>query len=112
MFANPALEKQAVDRALKKVKGARSNQIYSNAYDWPDFTEVTVTLGPPTGKYPGWGFQVSRKEVAAMALDTANSILDKFEKGQITAEMMLDGLGVELREPRWGARRSTTPSRY
>ena len=98
IFANPVLEKLAVDSAIKKMTTKGWNQIYSKAQDWHDLTSVTLHLGPPKSYgsgYPGWGYSVSRKEAAVMAVTDANKVLDDFEKGKIDEATMLDRLGVE-----------------
>lgn len=98
IFANPVLEKLAVDSAIKKMAAKGWNQIYSNAQGWHDLTSVTLHLGPPKtygSGYPGWGYSVSRKEAAVMAVSDANKVLDDFEKGTIDEKEMLKRLGVE-----------------
>lgn len=99
IFATPVLEKLAVDTAVKLMNGKGWAEVYSKSKNtWKPLTSVMVYLGPPSkyGKpYKGWGYSLTRKEVATMALDEANKILTRFEKGEINEAKMLDELGVE-----------------
>jgi hypothetical protein len=99
IFATPVLEKLAVDTAVKLMNGKGWTEVYSKSKStWKALTSVAVYLGPPStyGKpYKGWGYSLTRKEVATMALDKANEVLTRFEKGEINEAKMLDELGVE-----------------
>lgn len=99
IFATPVLEKLAVDTAVKLMNGKGWTEVYSSSKStWKALTSVAVYLGPPStyGKpYKGWGYSLTRKEVATMALDKANEVLTRFEKGEINEAKMLDELGVE-----------------
>jgi len=95
VFATPVLEKLAVDTAIAKVNSKGWNEIYSKSRDWHDFDEVAVVLGKPKGK-AGWGYAVTRKEVATMALTEANKVLKEFEQNhKMTEKEMLQKLGVD-----------------
>lgn len=97
VFANPVLEKLAVDTAIAKLSAKGWTQIRTNA-GWQDLTKVALFLGPPSkyGKpWKGWGYSLTRKEVGVLALDKANEVLDEFEKGDITEKKMLEKLGVQ-----------------
>lgn len=93
-FANPVLEKEAVDTAIQKVTAAGWDKIYSNSKGWHDFTSVAVVVGPPK-KWKGWGYTVTRKEAATMSVEAADAIIAEFETGKISEQQMLDQLGVE-----------------
>ncbi|NBZ86311.1 hypothetical protein [Stagnihabitans tardus] len=96
VFANPVLEKLAVDTAIKRMTDKAWTQVHING--WQDLTSVAVFLGPPKdyGKpYKGWGYSLSRKEAGLASLNFANQVLDLFETGKITEKQMLTRLGVE-----------------
>lgn len=100
-FNTPVLEKAAVDKAIRIMKSKDWTQIYSNNQGWHDLLSVALVVEAPQGididgkSYTkSWGFSVSRKEAATMALNAADAVVTQFEKGEISETEMLDQLGV------------------
>ncbi len=102
MWANPVLEKEAVDKALavgRKLMGYThyaTGNTSSAGMVATNFTSLSVVLAEPTSG-PGWGYAVTRKgAVVDPALATA--VLRKFEEGDITLDKLFTNLNVELIE--------------
>lgn len=106
-FSTPVLEKKAVDTAISLMNSKGWNEICTSAPsnpspNWRDLKSVAVVVEAPkaldidgTSYTKSWGYQVGRKDAATMAVGDANVVLDKFEKGEITEDQMLNQLGVE-----------------
>jgi hypothetical protein len=92
-FANPVLEKEAVETAISLMDAKGWNEIYSNAKGWHDLTSATLAVGPPKN-YKSWGYALERKAIAALAITRTNEIMDEFEKGKINEKEMLEKMGV------------------
>ncbi|WP_299288754.1 hypothetical protein [uncultured Tateyamaria sp.] len=102
-FNTPVLEKAAVDKAIGIMSGKDWTEVYSkNARQWKDLNSVAVVVEAPQaldidGKSyaKSWGFSISRKDAAAMAIGAAKDVIKEFEAGTISEDQMLDRLGVE-----------------
>ncbi|QDY70686.1 hypothetical protein [Qingshengfaniella alkalisoli] len=100
-FNTPVLEKAAVDKAIGIMNAKDWTEIHSNSSGWHDLLSVALVVEAPQeldidGKSytKSWGYSVSRKEAATMALADAEKVIVKFEKGEINETQMLDQLGV------------------
>jgi biotin carboxylase len=54
---------------------------------------MAIYVGKPA-KWPGWGYAVKRKNVAAKTLAQAGVFVTQFEKGELTMDELLDKLDV------------------
>ncbi len=101
-WANPVLEKEAVDKALavgRKLAGYThytTGNTSSTGMVATNFTNLTVVLDEPTSG-PGWGYAVTRKGTAVDPV-VATAVLKKFEKGDMTLNKLFSDLNVELIE--------------
>ncbi|MCF6233584.1 MAG: hypothetical protein L3J36_10885 [Rhodobacteraceae bacterium] len=101
-WANPVLEKEAVDKALavgRKLMGYThytTGNTSSAGMVATNFTNLTVVLDEPTSG-PGWGYAVTRKGTAVDPV-VATAVLKRFEEGKITLDKLFSNLNVELIE--------------
>lgn len=100
-FNTPVLEKAAVDKAIGIMAAKDWTKIHSNSRGWHDLLSVALVVEAPQGldldgtSYTkSWGYSVSRKEAATMALEAANAVIVEFEKGDINETEMLAQLGI------------------
>ena len=94
-FHSHELEREAVQRAIDKVKDECVWTEFLDGTTWKPLETVTVYVGPPR-KAAGWGMSVSRKSDAKKAVDDANKVLERYRRGEIDQQEMLDGLDVVM----------------
>lgn len=101
-WANPVLEKEAVDKAMavgRKLMGYThytTGNTSSVGMVATNFTNLTVVLDEPTSG-PGWGYAVTRKGTAVDPV-VATAVLKKFEEGDMSLNKLFSDLNVELIE--------------
>lgn len=94
-FHSHELEREAVQRATALVeKECKWTEVQEGA-DWKPLDSVTVYVGPPASS-AGWGFSGTRRHDPKMAVMEANKVIEKFRKGSITQEQLLDQLDVAM----------------
>lgn len=93
-FLSPALEKEAVDRAVKAAKDQVDfDEVWDNG--WRPLDSIAIVVGKPA-KAKGYGHGV-RLAGGTTPLATANQLLDQFRRGKLTPDELLKALHTELR---------------
>jgi len=101
MFLNPALEHEAVQKALDIAKQCTWTK-WEKGPVWEDLTSLTITVPPPkTAK--GYGLAVGRAEgfVKTAATAAAAHVKD-FEAGKITIDELMKLLNTQIETDRTG----------
>jgi hypothetical protein len=101
MFLNPALEHEAVQKALEIATQCTWTK-WENGSTWEDLKSLTITVPPPkTAK--GYGLAVGRAEgfVKTAAAAAAAHVKD-FEAGKITIDELMKQLNTQIETDRTG----------
>jgi hypothetical protein len=101
MFLNPALEHEAVTRALKIAEQCVWTK-WEGDGSWPDLTSLTITVpAPKTAK--GYGMAVGRAEgFVKQAAAAAAAHVKDFESGKITVDELMKLLNTQIETDRTG----------
>ncbi len=102
IFLNPALEKEAVDTAMKIADDQCVWTRWKKGNTWTDITSLTVVVPEPKSAL-GYGMATERAAgfVKTSAVAAANAVKE-FEKGKITIDALLEQLNVQLKTDRTG----------
>ena len=101
MFLNPALEHEAVQKALDIARQCTWTK-WENGGTWEDLKSLTITVPPPkTAK--GYGLAVGRAEgfVKTAAAEAAAHVKD-FESGKLTIDELMKKLNTQIETDRTG----------
>ena len=101
MFLNPALEHEAVQKALDIAKQCTWTK-WEKGPVWEDLKSLTITVPPPkTAK--GYGLAVGRAEVfVKTAAAAAAAHVKDFEAGKITIDELMKLLNTQIETDRTG----------
>lgn len=102
IFLNPALEKEAVDKAMKIANEQCTWTQWKKGNDWEDITSLTVVVPEPKSAL-GYGMATERAAgfVKTSAAEAAKAVKD-FESGKISIDGLLEKLNVQLKTDRTG----------
>lgn len=102
IFLNPALEKEAVETAIKIANDQCVWTQWKNGNNWTDITSLTVVVPEPKTAL-GYGMATERAAgfVKTSATAAANAVKE-FESGKITIDKLLEKLNVQLKTDRTG----------
>jgi hypothetical protein len=97
IFLNPALEKEAVDKAMKIANDQCVWTQWKNGNNWTDITSLTVVVPEPNTAL-GYGMATERAAgfVKTSAAAAANAV-KQFESGKISIDELLKQLNVQLK---------------
>jgi len=102
IFLNPALEKEAVDAAMKIANEQCTWTQWQDGSDWKNITSLTVVVPEPKSAL-GYGMATERAagfvKTSATAAATA---VKEFESGKISIDDLLKKLNVQLKTDRTG----------
>ncbi len=97
MFANPVLEKEAVDAALAIMAKDDWKDIWQGG-NWRPLLSVAVNVPKPSTA-PGYGYSMTKiNQNRTMTTNATKIVIDKFEKGLLTIEQMLQQLDVRIKK--------------
>ncbi len=97
MFANPVLEKEAVDKAIAIMEKDNWEEIMEGAA-WVDLVKVEIAV-PKPAKYKGYGYSIKHIDGAAKKTAAeAQAVVTRFENGELSMDEMLAGLDVQLKQ--------------
>lgn len=98
MFLNPVLEKEAVDLALEKAKQC----VWKYKANNQPLLELGIAVKPKSA--PGWGYSISKIQgVQKKTIGQAETLLNKFENGEMDIDALLERLNVQIKTDRTGA---------
>lgn len=107
MFHSPELEKEAVERAIDIVKTQCLWDQVKSGENWEPIDRVAVTISAPRiQKSVGWGLSLkAHQDRPKHTVGQANKVIERFRKGEISVDELLEGLNSELeRDAQGGAK--------
>jgi len=102
IFLNPALEKEAVDKAMKIANEQCTWTQWKNGSNWTDITSLTVVVPEPKTAL-GYGMATERAAgFVKTSAAAAAAAVKEFESGKISIDELLKTLNVQLKTDRTG----------